>query len=427
MTDSQRLAILCGGGPAPGINSVIGAATICAALAGARVLGIRDGFKWLMRGDAEHVTPLSIENISRIHFTGGSYIGTSRANPTKDANHLEATTEALERLGVDKLITIGGDDTAFSAMRLASHSEGRLRVVHVPKTIDNDLDLPDGTATFGYQTARHLGVEIVKNLMVDARTTGRWYLLITMGRKAGHLALGIGKAASATLTIIPEEFGPDGVRLDHLVDILAGAIIKRRADGREDGTAVLAEGLVENLTQDDLRTFGNFERDEHDHVRLSEVNLGDVVKARLRQRLEELGLPTALVVKDIGYELRSADPIPMDMEYTRDLGYCAANYLMAGGSDAMVTLVDGHFRSVPFDQMLDPATGRTRVRLVDISSEHYKIARRYMVRLRGEDFEDPITLNRLAAAANLSTEEFKNQFCYVVENEVPLLDLKVSA
>ena len=299
-------------------------------------------------------------------------------------------------------------------------------MVHVPKTIDNDLDLPDGTATFGYQTARHFGVEIVKNLMVDARTTGRWYLLITMGRKAGHLALGIGKAASATLTIIPEEFGPDGVRLDHLIDILAGAIIKRRADGREDGTAVLAEGLVENLTQDDLRTFGNIERDEHDHVRLSEVNLGDVVKTRLRQRLAELGLPTALVVKEIGYELRSADPIPMDMEYTRDLGYCAANYLMAGGSDAMVTLVDGHFRSVPFDQMLDPATGRTRVRLVDISSEHYKIARRYMVRLRGEDFEDPITLNRLAAAANLSTEEFKSQFCYVVENEVPLLDLKVA-
>src|SRR5215204_572023 len=132
MTDAQRLAILCGGGPAPGINSVIGAATICAALAGVRVLGIRDGFKWLMRGDAEHVTPLSIENISRIHFTGGSYIGTSRANPTTDANHLEATTDALERLGVDKLITIGGDDTAFSAMRLASHSEGRLRVVHVP-------------------------------------------------------------------------------------------------------------------------------------------------------------------------------------------------------------------------------------------------------------------------------------------------------
>src|SRR5215207_1399804 len=427
MTDSNRLAILCGGGPAPGINSVIGAATICAALTGARVLGIRDGFKWLMQGNSEHVIPLTIENISRIHFTGGSYIGTSRANPTKDPRLLEASTAALERLGVDKLITIGGDDTAFSAMRLAAHSEGRLRVVHVPKTIDNDLDLPQGTATFGYQTARHIGVEIVKNLMVDARTTGRWYLLITMGRKAGHLALGIGKAASATLTIIPEEFGTAGVRLDHLTDILAGAIIKRKADGRDDGTAVLAEGLIENLTEEDLRTFGNIERDEHDHVRLAEVNLGDVVKVRLRQRLAELGLPTTLVVKDIGYELRSADPIPVDMEYTRDLGYCAANYLMAGGGDAMVTLVDGHFRPVPFKQMLDPETGRTRVRLVDVSSEHYKIARRYMVRLRAEDFEDATTLARLASAANMTTDEFQNQFCYVVENDVPLLDLKVAA
>jgi hypothetical protein len=100
---------------------------------------------------------------------------------------------------------------------------------------------------------------------------------------------------------------------------------------------------------------------------------------------------------------------------------------MAGGGDAMVTLVDGHFRPVPFRQMLDPETGRTRVRLVDITSEHYKIARRYMVRLRSEDFEDEALLARLAATANLTPQAFKEQFCYVVENEVPLLDLKVSA
>jgi 6-phosphofructokinase 1 len=290
-------------------------------------------------------------------------------------------------------------------------------VVHVPKTIDNDLDLPQGIPTFGYQTARHIGVEIVMNLMVDARSTGRWYLVITMGRKAGHLALGIGKAASATLTVIPEEFGTEPIRLGHLVDILAGAIIKRRADGREDGTAVLAEGLVEQLAQADLETFGQIERDEHDHVRLAEVNLGEVVKRRLRDRLAELGIETTVVVKDIGYELRSADPIPFDMEYTRDLGYCAAMYLLEGGGEAMVTLVNGHFRALPFSEMLDPATGRTRVRLVDPASEHYNIARRYMVRLRKEDLEDAETLARLADAANLTPEQMRAQFEYVVANE----------
>lgn len=418
MADSQRVAILCGGGPAPGINSVIGAATIRALVSGIGVIGVRDGFKWLMQGDTSHAVSLSIENVSRIHFTGGSYLGISRANPTRDPRYLESVTEALRELNVDKLITIGGDDTAFSAMRLAAHAQGRVRVVHVPKTIDNDLDLPHGIPTFGFQTARHVGVELVKNLMVDARTTSRWYVIVAMGRKAGHLALGIGKAAGATLTIIPEEFGSGPIRLDHVIDILAGAIIKRRSMGHDDGTAILAEGLVEQLDRHDLEVFGELQRDEHDHVRLAEVNLGDVIKIRVRQRLAELGVSAAVVSKDIGYELRCADPIPFDMEYTRDLGYCAAQYLLDGGTDAMIMLVDGRFRPQPFSQMLDPRTGRTRVRLVDVASEQYEIARRYMVRLRPEDFEDGELLASMANLANMSPDAFRARFGYLVQRPV---------
>src|SRR6185295_8130179 len=161
---------------------------------------IEDGFEWITQGDIEHVRPLTIENTSRIHFRGGSAIGIARANPTVSAETLETTVMSLLRLGVTMLITIGGDDTAYSAMKLEEKAAGRIRVVHVPKTIDNDLDLPPHVDSFGYQTARHIGVEILKNLMVDAKTTSRWYFVITMGRKAGHLALGIGKAAGATIT-----------------------------------------------------------------------------------------------------------------------------------------------------------------------------------------------------------------------------------
>ncbi|MGH7187539.1 MAG: 6-phosphofructokinase, partial [Pseudomonadota bacterium] len=226
MKDRKTLGILVGGGPAPGINSVIGAATIRAALAGYDVLGIEDGFEWLMQGDSGHVRPLTIDGVSRIHFRGGSHIGISRANPTLDPQHLENTVISLLRLNVSQLITIGGDDTAYSAMKLEQKAAGRIHVVHVPKTIDNDLDLPPYVDTFGFQTARHIGVDIVKNLMVDAKTTSRWYFVIAMGRKAGHLALGIGKAAGATLTLIPEEFPEGGVRLKTLVDTLVGSIIK---------------------------------------------------------------------------------------------------------------------------------------------------------------------------------------------------------
>jgi ATP-dependent phosphofructokinase / diphosphate-dependent phosphofructokinase len=418
MVESQRLAILCGGGPAPGINSVIGAATIRAIVSGLDVVGIHDGFKWLMQGDTSAGVPLSIDAVSRIHFTGGSYLGTSRANPTRDPRQLESVVTTLEQLGVDKLITIGGDDTAFSAMRVTAHAAGRLHVVHVPKTIDNDLDLPHGISTFGFQTARHVGVELVKNLMVDAKTTSRWYVIVAMGRKAGHLALGIGKAAGATLTVIPEEFGTGRIRLEHIIDVLAGAIIKRKSLGHDDGTAILAEGIIEQLEPSDLESFGELERDEHDHVRLAEVNLGDVVKARLRERLAELALNTGLVTKDIGYELRCADPIPFDMEYTRDLGYCAAQYLIDGGTDAMVMLVDGRFRPQPFKDMLDPRTGRTRVRLVDIASEQYEIARRYMVRLRPEDLSDPETLASLASVVRTTPDDFRRKFGYLVQEPV---------
>src|SRR5205823_7575799 len=254
---------------------------------------------------------------------------------------------------------------------------------------DNDLDLPHGISTFGFQTARHVGVELVKSLMVDAKTTSRWYVIVAMGRKAGHLALGIGKAAAATLTIIPEEFGDGRIRLDHVIDILVGAIVKRKSLGHDDGTAILAEGLVEQLEPSDLETFGELERDEHDHVRLAEVNLGDVVKARLRQRLAQLGLQTSLVCKDIGYELRCADPIPFDMEYTRDLGYCAAQFLLDGGTDAMVTIQNGRFTPIPFKQMVDPVSGRAKVRMVDIAAQSYQFARQDMIRLSEEDFKDP--------------------------------------
>jgi 6-phosphofructokinase 1 len=404
------VGMLVGGGPAPGINSVIGAVTIRSILGGSEVLGFVDGFKWLMEGSTGHVHPLSIEEVSRIHFRCGSHLGTSRANPTKKAEHLDQVLATLMSLGITRLVTIGGDDTAFSALKLEARSGGRMQVVHVPKTIDNDLDLPYGIPTFGFQTARHYGVEILKNLMVDARTTSRWYLTVTMGRKAGHLALGIGKAAGATLTIIPEEFRDRPVRLQRLVDVVIGTMVKRFASGRTDGVIVLAEGLIEIIDQDDLGGLDHVERDEHGHLRLSEVDIGDLLRREVTKGLKALGLSVTVVSKNVGYELRCADPIPYDMEYTRDLGYCAAQYLLDGGTAAMVTIQDGRFAPMPFKEMLDPVTGRAKVRMVDTESQSYQIARQYMIRLDEKDFTDEERLNRHAAVVRLTPDAFKQRF-----------------
>jgi ATP-dependent phosphofructokinase / diphosphate-dependent phosphofructokinase len=411
------VGMLVGGGPAPGINSVISAVTIRSILGGSEVLGFLDGFKWLMEGSTTHVHPLSIEEVSRIHFRGGSHLGTSRANPTKKPEHLDRVLSTLATLGVTRLVTIGGDDTAFSALKLEARSQGRLQVVHVPKTIDNDLDLPHGIPTFGFQTARHLGVELLKNLMVDAQTTSRWYLTVTMGRKAGHLALGIGKAAGATLTIIPEEFAERPVKLQRLVDVVIGTMIKRFDSGRTDGVIVLAEGLVEIVDQNDLGGLDHVERDEHGHLRLSEVDIGDLLRREVTKGLKALGLSVTVVSKNVGYELRCADPIPYDIEYTRDLGYCAAQHLLDGGTAAMVSIQDGRFAPIPFKDMLDPVTGRARVRMVDTDSQSYHIARQYMIRLDDEDFKDPERLARHAALVHLSPEAFTQRFAPVVRRD----------
>ena len=420
MEHHKKLAILVGGGPAPGINSVIGAATIRAALEGMDVVGVRDGFSGLMNGDIEHVMPLTIDVVSRIHFRGGSHIGISRANPTSDPKYLENVVISLLRLDVTDLLTIGGDDTAFSAMKLEERAAGRLHVVHVPKTIDNDLDLPPTVDTFGFQTARHYGAEIVKNLMVDAKTTSRWYFVITMGRKGGHLALGIGKAAGATLTLIPEEF-PKPLRLKTIVDTLVGAIIKRLSYGRRDGVAMIAEGVVLDADPNDLAALHEVERDAHGNLRIAEVNIGEILKAQVASRLKDLGVKATLVAKNIGYELRCADPIPYDMEYTRDLGYCAVKFLLAGGNSAMISMQGGHFVPMPFADLLDSDTGRARIRLVDTKSTRYAIARRYMIRLRRDDFEDPHELAKFAATVGVSIEEFRRQFEYLVGYEPPPL------
>lgn len=414
----KRLAILVGGGPAPGINSVIGAATIRAALEGVEVIGIKDGFKWIMDGDISHVKDLTIQNVSRIHFRGGSYIGIARNNPTKNPKHLENTVTSLLRLNVDKLITIGGDDTAFSALKVDEMAHGRIKVVHVPKTIDNDLDLPHGIPTFGFQTARHIGVEVVKNLMVDAQTTSRWYFVVSMGRKAGHLALGIGKATGATITLIPEEFPAETVKFSQIVDVLVGSIIKRLSYGRSDGVAILAEGLVEHLDPKDVESLVDIERDAHDNIRIAEINFGEILKYKVQERLKEFNLKATIVAKNIGYELRCADPIPFDMEYTRDLGFAAAQFILQGGSGAMVSIQNGRFVPLYFKDILDPVTKKTRIRMVDPSSESYYIARRYMLRLSKADFEDPHELAKYAATCGISLEEFQNQFYYLIENDL---------
>ena len=408
----NTLAILVGGGPAPGINGVIAAATIEARKHGVRVLGCYDGFKWLARGDTSHVTEIQIAEVSRIHFDGGSILRTSRENPTRSPEALRNVAEALGKLGVSHLLTIGGDDTAFAASRLAEILEGVVTLAHVPKTIDNDLPLPHEVATFGFTTACNLGKDLVMNLMEDAVTTDRWFFVPVMGRRAGHLALGIGGGAGATLTVIGEEFPEPKIPIQLLADILEGAIIKRRASGKGHGVAILSEGLAEKL---DGATLGSVDRDSYGNVRLSELELGQVLKDQVSASLRARGVDVTIVAKDLGYELRCAPPGAFDIQYCRSLGYWATRFLLTGRTGAMVTIQGGKLVPIPFREMLDGQTGKIRVRYVDIESESYQTLRAYMIRLGPEDFESQGQVEALARAGHLDKSRFVERFRYLGE------------
>ncbi len=408
----EVLAIVVGGGPAPGINGAISAATIEAINSGLNVIGVMGGFKSLFEGRKNNIIPLTIEDVSRIHTQGGSILGSSREYPDKVKERFKALMKTFKTFKVRYLITIGGDGTAFMARWIEKEAKGSISVVHVPKTIDNDLPLPGGMPTFGYETARHYGVEIVKNLMEDAKTMGRWYFVTTMGRNVGHLALGIGKASGATITLIPEEFPEDKISIKKIADILEGSIIKRLSMGRNHGVAVIAEGISDKLDFHELSRYEHLEKDETGRVRLSQIQLGRIAKEFVRKSLKERDIEITIVDKNIGYELRAADPIPFDIEYTKNLGYGAVKFLLRGGSGAMITIYEGRLNSVPFADMFNPDTGRIKVRTVDITSEPYEVGRKYMIRLEKVDF-NPDNIKRLARAANMTPLVFKERFGYL--------------
>ena len=404
-----RFGILVGGGPASGINGVIAAATIVATRRGHSVTGIIDGFKWIMQGRTDRTLQLDEAAVAGLQLKGGSIIHTARANPTKQREHLESCVKALQSLEIDHLITIGGDDTATSASRVAAEASGRIRVAHVPKTIDNDLPLPDGIPTFGYETAREQASAVIERMLNDTHATQRWFFVVVMGRQAGHLALGAAKAAGAPVCVIPEEFTRRPIQLDEVVSVLEGAIIKRRVMGRQDGVAVIAEGVMEYMDPDDPH-LRDVPRDEHGHLRLAEIPIATVLRTAVAEALAERGVSVTIGEKDLGYELRSGYPTAFDRDYTLDLGTGAVELLLDGESGVLVTRQSGRIVSVPFADIMDPKTQRSRTRAVDMDSAAWQTSYRLQDRVIPEDLADPERLAAIAKQAGLSPEAARARY-----------------
>ena len=308
----KRLALLVGGGPAPGINGVISAVTIEAINRNIQVFGIQNGYHYLVDGRGDRMRRLSIAEVADQYWRGGSILGTSRTNPVEKLN---VVLNVLRKVGIDALVSIGGDDTAFSASKIYEGSRGAIKVAHVPKTIDNDLPLPGSAPTFGFETARHLGTHIVRNLHEDARTTSplvRCGQYGSRGRSAGvgHWESRCGHVDDYSRRISrATRHAQSFVRHHSRID-------PQKSSGKTyHGVAVLAEGLIESIGEEaltaainegELGRYGRVERDPHGHLRLGEIEFSRMIRDLLTNRVGEFGLKTRFIDKDLGYELAQA-------------------------------------------------------------------------------------------------------------------------
>ena len=332
----ESIVIIAGGGPAPGINTVISTVAKTFLKAGYRVLGLNDGYKNLFKPNPE-VDEIDFIWADEIQKQGGSALRMSRYKPKNE----EFNTEFFVKNNVKLLVTIGGDDTASTANRISKYlSENNVQIqnIHVPKTIDNDLPLPDGNPTFGYYSAKDAAVHLVQTVYEDARTSGNWFVVSAMGREAGHLAFGMTSACHCPMVVIPEMFNKAQVTFDAIINLMVSSIVKRKLLGVNYGVIIVSEGVFHFMTDEEIEKSGvAFTYDEHGHPELGNVSKAHIFNLLLQQRLHLLGLSVKSRPVEIGYGIRCVQPNGYDLTYCSLLGYGVKKLFDKGVTGAMVT------------------------------------------------------------------------------------------
>jgi 6-phosphofructokinase len=364
----DSIAILCAGGPAPGINTVIASVTKVFLNAGYTVLGLQEGYKTLFTEDTVF-EELDFNFADTIFSRGGSALKMSRYKP-KDS---EFTTTFFTKYNVKLLVTIGGDDTASTANRLAKYlAKNNVKVsnIHVPKTIDNDLPLPEGSPTFGYQSAKEEGVRLATTIYEDARTSGNWFIISAMGREAGHLAFGIGTACHMPMIIIPEMFNKTKVTFDKITRLVISSMLKRRLLGIPYGVVIVSEGVFHFMNDEEIEGTGiNFTYDDHGHPELGNVSKSHIFNMLVQRKLKKLGLNIKSRPNELGYELRCCRPIAFDLTYATLLGTGIMKLFQEGISGCMVTSDPAGNIAPLYLKDVEDENGKVRPRLVNIDSE----------------------------------------------------------
>jgi len=363
----KSIAILCAGGPAPGINTVISSVTKVFLKNGYRVIGVNEGYKTLFNGEP-NIEILDFQHADGIYSRGGSALRMSRYKPKDE----EFKPDFFEKYNVKLLVTIGGDDTASTAARLTKYLQSKnLQVanIHVPKTIDNDLPLPEGIPTFGYHSAKEEGVRLATTIYEDARTSGTWFVVAAMGREAGHLAFGIGTACHYPMIIIPEMFNKTKVSFEKITNLIISSILKRNILGLDYGCAIISEGVFHFMSDDEIIASGiQFTYDEHGHPELGNVSKSHIFNFLLQKELKRLGIKVKSRPNEMGYELRCCRPVAYDLTYATQLGLGVYTLFIEGKSGCMVTVDQNNNIAPLYLKDVSDAKGKIVPRMVNMQS-----------------------------------------------------------
>ena len=388
----DAVIILCGGGPAPGMNSVSMSVAKTFLTKGYRVIGLHGGYSGLFSKNAR-TEDLTFFIADRYFNRGGSYLEMSRFKPTDKDFEENFNLELFKDNNIKLLVTIGGDDTASTANRISKFLAAKgypIANIHCPKTIDNDLPLPGNAPTFGYNSAKNEGAHLARTVYEDARTSGNWLVICAMGRTCGSLALGIGEATHCPMTIIPEMFNKTEINLDKVVKLSISAILKRKAMGINYGTIVAAEGLFHEFKAEEMEAAGvRFSYDDHGHPELGKVSKAVLFNDLLEAEFKKIGLKVKSRPVEIGYDVRCQDPVAYDVTYCTELAMGVYQLFSEGKTGCMV-YVDSYGNVSPLylADLQDPTTGKIPPRVVDINAgtaqNYYKYIAHYVT---PEDYE----------------------------------------
>ena len=367
------------------MNTVISAVSKSFLNDGYRVIGLHEGYKNLFKPEQE-IQEIDFEYADRIFNRGGSNLRMSRYKPKNE----EFKPDFFVKNNIKLLVTIGGDDTASTANRISKYlAEHNVKIqnIHVPKTIDNDLPLPEGISTFGYQSAKDEGVRIGTAVYEDARTSDQWFIMAAMGREAGHLTFGIGAGCHYPMIVIPEMFNKTEISLDKIVRLMISSILKRRLMGVPYGVGIISEGVFHSLSDEEIKSTGiQFTYDAHGHPELGTVSKAHIFNVLVQNKLKEIKFDVKTRPVELGYELRCIPPKAFDLMYCNLLGIGVKMLFDQGHTGCMVTSNErGDVKALQLKDMEDPATGKIGTRMVNIDGSKAQIVMRHGMHFITED------------------------------------------